>query len=31
MLNMRLLLKLGGIAATSRSTRVFYDRISPFV
>ncbi|MGA9642261.1 MAG: class I SAM-dependent methyltransferase [Terriglobales bacterium] len=30
MLNMRLLLKLGGIAATSRSTRVFYDRISPF-
>ncbi len=28
--NMRLLLKLGVIAATSRSTRVFYDRVSPF-
>lgn len=28
--NMRLLLKLTVIAATSRSTRVFYDRISPF-
>jgi ubiquinone/menaquinone biosynthesis C-methylase UbiE len=27
--NMRLLLKLAGIAATSRSTRVFYDRVSP--
>lgn len=28
--NMRLLLKLTVIAVTSRSTRVFYDRISPF-
>lgn len=28
--NTRLLLKLAGIAATSRSTRVFYDRVSPF-
>jgi ubiquinone/menaquinone biosynthesis C-methylase UbiE len=28
--NVRLLLKSVGIAATSRSTRVFYDRISPF-
>ena len=28
--NMRLLLRLAGIAATSRSTRVFYDRVSPF-
>jgi len=28
--NMRLLLKLAVIAATSRSTRVFYDRVSPF-
>jgi ubiquinone/menaquinone biosynthesis C-methylase UbiE len=26
----RMLLKLAGIAVTSRSTRVFYDRISPF-
>ncbi len=28
--DMRLLLKLAVIAATSRSTRVFYDRVSPF-
>lgn len=28
--NMPLLLKLAGIAATSRSTRVLYDRVSPF-
>ncbi len=28
--NLRLLLKLAGVAATSRSTRVFYDRVSPF-
>jgi len=28
--NMRLWLKLAGVAATSRSTRVFYDRVSPF-
>jgi ubiquinone/menaquinone biosynthesis C-methylase UbiE len=30
MARMRLLLKLGVIAATSRSTRIFYDRLSPF-
>jgi len=30
MLRLRLLLKMAGIAATSRSTRIFYDRISPF-
>jgi ubiquinone/menaquinone biosynthesis C-methylase UbiE len=28
--SMRLLLRLAAIAATSRSTRVFYDRVSPF-
>jgi ubiquinone/menaquinone biosynthesis C-methylase UbiE len=28
--NMSLLLRLAGITATSRSTRVFYDRVSPF-
>jgi ubiquinone/menaquinone biosynthesis C-methylase UbiE len=28
--NLRLLMRLAGIAATSRSTRFFYDRVSPF-